>query len=141
MPPFSISGPDQVPLRVGDFDTSLQWYRQVTGLHYSKIPESGDFPVSLHAGKPGVANDTAKTSEPVMEERSESRKIAHAAFLICLEEIEEEKSRFENPGVHYRYLVHYCLPSLNLNEPDRHTLNLTAPGLHEDLFHPMGLKS
>jgi len=64
---FQINGLDHVAIRVIDLDAAAAWYEKVLGLRKYKLPEWGDFPVFMLAGKVGVALFPADTSDSAID--------------------------------------------------------------------------
>ena len=138
MLPFSIDGLDHVALRVKDLDASVAWYQKYLGLRYYKLPEWGDFPVFLLAGKSGIALFPANTEDPVLDPRSKNRKIDHFAFHIGQDALAQARKHFEELGLGYDFRDHFYFHSIYTTDPDGHTVELTALIVPEESFYPLG---
>ena len=55
MTEFEIERLDHVAILVSDLEASATWYEKVLGLKRYQLPEWGDYPIFMLAGKAGVA--------------------------------------------------------------------------------------
>jgi len=73
---------DHVAIRVADMDASAKWYEKVLGLKRYQLPEWGDYPIFLLAGKSGIALFPANATDPKLDPISKNVKIDHFAFNV-----------------------------------------------------------
>jgi catechol 2,3-dioxygenase-like lactoylglutathione lyase family enzyme len=85
---------DHVAIRVADMEASAIWYEKVLGLKRYQLPEWGDFPIFLLAGKSGIALFPADTTDTKGEPTSKNVKIDHFAFNVTNENFEKAKKRY-----------------------------------------------
>ncbi len=128
-PPFRLDFLDHIALRVQDLQASVNWYQEVLGLVPQQTPEWGDFPIFLLCGKTGLALFPARTDP----EHPEDRYPDHFAFHIAPEAFIKARKYFESKEIAYDYQDHHYFESIYLQDPDKHTVELTTP--KRDLKH------
>lgn len=88
---FNIEGLDHVAIRVVDIEASASWYQEVLGLTKYQLPEWGDFPIFLLAGKSGVALFPANIENEPIPKNSKNIKIDHFAFRVTRENLKRQE--------------------------------------------------
>ena len=63
---------DHVAIRVADLEVSAKWYEKVLGLKRYQLPEWGNFPIFLLAGKSGIALFPASTDDTALDSISKN---------------------------------------------------------------------
>lgn len=126
---------DHVAIRVKDMNASIQWYQRVLGLKKYQLPEWGDFPIFLLAGKSGIALFPAKTQDPEVDLTSKNVTIDHFAFNVNRENFEKAKNRYVELGIHYHYQDHHYFDSIYTQDPDGHTVELTTIKVNRENFY------
>jgi catechol-2,3-dioxygenase len=121
MHPFRINFLDHVAIKVRDMNISVEWYERVLGLKKSILPEWGNYPVLMLAGKTGVAIFPLKDKLENMQ-----AKIDHFAFNVSKEDFEAAKLHFKNIGQAYHFQDHTYFHSIYTKDPDGHTIELTT---------------
>lgn len=117
---------DHVAIRVADMEASARWYEKVLGLKRYKLPEWGDFPIFLLAGKSGIALFPANTADPKLEPTSKNIKIDHFAFNLTNENFEKAKRRYSELNLEFNLQDHHFFDSIYTKDPDGHTVELTT---------------
>ncbi|WP_303918048.1 VOC family protein [Draconibacterium sediminis] len=126
---------DHVALRVADIEASAKWYEKVLGLKRYQLPEWGDFPIFLLAGKSGIALFPAKTTDPELQPTSKNVKIDHFAFNVNNENFEKAKKRYAELDLDFNIQDHYFFESIYTKDPDGHTVELTTVKVNEQEFY------
>ncbi len=133
--PFKIQFLDHVALRVRDLALSARWYEEVLGLTPYKLPEWGDYPVFMLAGKTGIALFPAQGERSPGEETFRKPGIDHFAFQVAREEYEKAKQWFAELDLPYKEQDHHYFRSVYLKDPDGHTAELTSLVVREEEFY------
>lgn len=126
---------DHLALRVADIEASAKWYEKVLGLKRYQLPEWGDFPIFLLAGKSGIALFPAKTTDPELQPTSKNVKIDHFAFNVNNENFEKAKKRYAELDLDFNIQDHYFFESIYTKDPDGHTVELTTLKVNEQEFY------
>lgn len=126
---------DHVAIRVANMDASANWYERVLGLKKYKLPEWGDFPIFLLAGKSGIALFPANIRDTKLEPASRNVKIDHFAFNVTDENFEKAKYRFTELNLDFDVQDHHYFDSIYLKDPDGHTVELTTIKVNEREFY------
>ena len=92
---FKINCLDHVAIRVKDMEASAKWYHEVLGLKIVKVPEWGDYPWFLLAGKTGIALFPANPKEPEVPLRSRNVIIDHFAFNVDNDAFAKARKKYE----------------------------------------------
>jgi len=138
MTDISINFLDHVAIRVADLDASAAWYEKVLGLKRYQLPEWGDFPVFMLAGKSGIALFPARLEDPGIDPASRNIKIDHFAFNLNREAFEQAKRKYESIGLEYQFRDHHYFHSIYTSDPDGHTLELTTLVVPDNEFYESG---
>lgn len=123
---FSIAFLDHVAIRVADMEASITWYQKVLGLKKYQLPEWGDFPIFMFAGKSGIALFPANLDHPKLDRDSRNVKIDHFAFNVTNENFEKAKNRYQALGLDYNIQDHHYFQSIYTKDPDGHVVELTT---------------
>lgn len=123
---FSIAFLDHVAIRVADMEASIAWYQKVLGLKKYQLPEWGDFPIFMFAGKSGIALFPANLDHPKLDRDSRNVKIDHFAFNVTNENFEKAKNRYQALGLDYNIQDHHYFQSIYTKDPDGHVVELTT---------------
>ena len=126
---------DHVAIRVKDIKASAAWYQQVLGLKKYQLPEWGDFPIFLLAGKSGVALFPARSSDKEMDPSSKNVKIDHFAFNVDKENFEKAERRYTELGLEFSFQDHHYFHSIYTRDPDGHVVELTTLVVAESEFY------
>ena len=129
---------DHVAIRVTDINASADWYRKVLGLAYYQLPEWGEFPVFLMAGKSGIALFPSRPADPVIDPASKNVKIDHFAFNVSREMFKRAEARYKELGLEYSIQDHHYFHSIYTRDPDGHTVELTTLVVPEESFYQPG---
>ncbi|MCE2612811.1 VOC family protein [Flavobacteriaceae bacterium D16] len=133
--PFKLKFLDHVALRVKDLEQSADWYEKVLGLTRYEVPEWGNFPVFLLAGKTGVALFPVRAGEIPEENKRKGAIIDHFAFQLSNEDFEKAKAWCSELQIPYEIQDHHHFFSLYMRDPDDHTVELTTLiGKAEDFY-------
>ena len=132
---FKINFLDHVAIRVADMEKSIKWYETALGLKKYQLPEWGDFPVFMMAGKSGVAIFPAKLDHPELDKTSKNIKIDHFAFNVSNEDFELAKKHYDSMQIEYTFQDHTYFHSIYTKDPDGHTVELTTIVVDEDSFY------
>jgi len=125
MKPFQINFLDHVAIKVRDINVSIEWYERVLGLKRCILPEWGNYPVLMLAGKTGVAIFPLKLSE-VSSIKNIEAKIDHFAFNVTKDDFEAAKFHYEKIRQEYQFQDHIYFHSIYTKDPDGHTVELTT---------------
>lgn len=93
---FKVDFLDHVAISVSDIEKSVEWYEKVIGLKKHIVPEWGDYPVMLLAGKSGLAIFPAKSKEKTSSLIPEDIRIKHFAFNVDKSNFELAKEKLKN---------------------------------------------
>lgn len=132
---ISIEFLDHVAIRVNDLNVSAQWYQKVLGLKKRQLPEWGDFPIFLLAGKSGIALFPTTSDDEQHGLTSKNVKIDHFAFNVTNENFEKAKKRYTDLNLEFDIQDHYYFHSIYTKDPDGHTVELTTLVVDEDQFY------
>ncbi|MFZ6052573.1 VOC family protein [Halocola ammonii] len=135
MTDFSIDFLDHVAIRVADLNVSVEWYHRVLGLKKYQLPEWGEFPIFMLAGKTGVALFPANLSDSKMEAASKNVKIDHFAFRVSNENFVKARKRYEELNLKFEVQDHHYFDSIYTKDPDDHTVELTTLKVDEEEFY------
>ena len=135
MSTFKIAFLDHVAIRVRDIAVSAEWYKTVLGLTEYKIPEWGEFPVFLLAGKSGIALFPANSDDPPLQATSKNVKIDHFAFNVARADYDNAKKHYAELGIDFTESDHHFFHSIYTRDPDGHTVELTTIVVSESDFY------
>jgi catechol 2,3-dioxygenase-like lactoylglutathione lyase family enzyme len=135
MSTFKIAFLDHVAIRVRDIAVSAEWYKTVLGLTEYKIPEWGEFPVFLLAGKSGIALFPANSDDPPLQATSKNVKIDHFAFNVARADYDNAKKHYAELGIDFTESDHHFFHSIYTRDPDGHTVELTTIVVPESDFY------
>jgi len=133
--PFYIEGLDHVAIRVKDMNASAEWYEKILGLKKYKVPEWGDFPIFMLAGKSGIALFPANPDHPNLDPTSKNVKIDHFAFNVTNDNFDKARNRYEELKLDYNFQDHHYFHSIYTKDPDGHTVELTTLVVDEKSFY------
>ena len=133
--PFTIAGLDHVAIRVKDMSISAQWYETVLGLKKYRLPEWGDFPIFMLAGKSGIALFPANASDTKLDPSSKNVKIDHFAFNVTNKNFEMARKHYEGLNLNYNFQDHHYFHSIYTKDPDGHVVELTTIVVDEESFY------
>ncbi|WGK65152.1 VOC family protein [Croceiramulus getboli] len=134
-PHINIAFLDHVAIRVVDMEASAQWYEKVLGLKRYQLPEWGDFPIFMLAGKSGIALFPAETTDRPLDRTSRNVKIDHFAFNVNRENFENAKQRYLQLNLEFEVQDHFYFDSIYTKDPDGHTVELTTIKVEESEFY------
>lgn len=126
---------DHVAIRVADMEASAFWYEKVLGLKRYQLPEWGDFPIFLLAGKSGIALFPANTNDTQLDPGSKNVKIDHFAFNVTRENFQKAKKRYAELNLDFHIQDHHYFDSMYTKDPDGHTVELTTIKVKEEDFY------
>ena len=126
---------DHVAIRVADIDASSRWYETVLGLKRYQLPEWGDFPIFLLAGKTGIALFPANANDTQLNPTSKNVKIDHFAFNVTNENFQRAKKRYTELNLDFNIQDHHYFNSIYTKDPDGHTVELTTIKVNEQDFY------
>lgn len=135
LPDISLAFLDHVALRVADLERSAYWYGEVLGLQRYQLPEWGDFPIFMLAGKSGVALFPARLEDPASDPGSRNVRIDHFAFRVDRENYEKAKKRYFELELEFSEQDHHYFHSIYTRDPDGHTVELTTLVVGEAEFY------
>lgn len=135
MTDFEIGFLDHVAIRVADIDKSSEWYEHVLGLKRYQLPEWGEFPIFLLAGKTGIALSPAITTDNKIDLDSKNIKIDHFAFNVTIDNFKKAKQRYSELGLKFSIQDHHYFESIYTKDPDGHTVELTTLKVSEQQFY------
>lgn len=125
MKPFQINFLDHVAIKVRDINVSVEWYASVLGLKKCVLPEWGNYPVLMLAGKTGVAIFPIKDPGENSIQNAQA-KIDHFAFNVTNGNFEAAKHHFETIEQAYQFQDHTYFHSIYIKDPDGNTVELTT---------------
>lgn len=131
-PPFKIDFLDHVAIRVADLEVSAAWYQEVLGLERYDVPEWGAFPIFLLAGTSGVAlfpRDREGNLQPP------GIRIDHFAFQVGPDAFDAAVAHYQGLGLDFSVQDHIHFRSLYTQDPDGHTVELTALQVPPEQFY------
>jgi catechol 2,3-dioxygenase-like lactoylglutathione lyase family enzyme len=123
---IELDGLDHVAIRVADLESSAEWYSKVLGLKRYQLPEWGDFPLFLLAGKSGVALFPANLEDPKLPPFSKNRGVDHFAFHLSQENFKKAIQHYDALELDYTIKDHHYFDSVYTQDPDGHTVELTS---------------
>tara|TARA_R110000744_G_scaffold247360_3_gene363874 strand:- start:158 stop:583 length:426 start_codon:yes stop_codon:yes gene_type:complete len=126
---------DHVAIRVADIDASSRWYETVLGLKRYQLPEWGDFPIFLLAGKTGIALFPANANDTQLNPTSKNVKIDHFAFNVTNENFQRAKKRYTELNLDFNIQDHHYFNSIYTKDPDGYTVELTTIKVNEQDFY------
>ncbi|ASV31095.1 VOC family protein [Maribacter cobaltidurans] len=126
---------DHVAIRVKDLKVSAQWYQKVLGLKKYQLPEWGEFPIFMLAGKSGIALFPANNDDPKLDLSSRNVKIDHFAFNVNQENFNRAKQRYEELNLEFSVQDHHYFDSIYTQDPDGHTVELTTIKVNPEEFY------
>lgn len=126
---------DHVAIRVKDMDASAKWYKEVLGLKRYQLPEWGEYPIFLLAGKTGIALFPANANDPKFDPDSNNVKIDHFAFHVSNEQFEVAKQRYTRMGLSFTVKDHHYFDSIYTRDPDGHVVELTTLKMDPKKFY------
>lgn len=129
---------DHVAIRVADIKASAEWYQKVLGLTYYQLPEWGEFPVFLMAGKSGIALFPSRPGDPPIDPASKNVKIDHFAFNVNREMFDRAQAHYKELGLEYAIQDHHYFHSIYTRDPDGHVVELTTLVVPEESFYQPG---
>ena len=132
---FKIDFLDHVAIRVRDLAASAAWYKRVLGLTEYKVPEWGEFPIFLMAGKSGIALFPASPDDPPLPPQSKNVKIDHFAFNVSRTNYDAAKKHYAREGIAFSESDHHYFHSIYTRDPDGHTVELTTIVVPETEFY------
>lgn len=135
---FQIDFLDHVAIRVKDLETSARWYEEVLNLKRYQLPEWGEYPIFLLAGKSGIAIFPADLNDPKLISNSKNIKIDHFAFNVSKDNFEKAKAHYKELGLEFNVQDHIYFESIYTQDPDGHTVELTTFKVKEDEFYEFG---
>ncbi len=126
---------DHVAIRVKDLEVSVQWYHKVLGLKKYQLPEWGESPIFMLAGKSGIALFPANMNDPKLDLSSRNVKIDHFAFNVNRENFNRAKQRYEELDLEFSLQDHHYFDSIYTRDPDGHTVELTTIKVNPKEFY------
>lgn len=135
MTEFEIERLDHVAILARDLEASANWYEKVLGLKRYQLPEWGDFPIFMLAGKAGVALFPADKGLSVSKANTKHIGIDHFAFNLTLPNFEKAKIRYKELGIKYTFEDHHYYHSIYTKDLDGHTVELTTLVVDEESFY------
>jgi len=132
---ISINFLDHVAIRVRDLNNSADWYEKVLGLKKMQLPEWGEFPIFMLAGKSGVALFPANLNDTKLDRKSRNIKIDHFAFNVTNENFQNAEKHYQKLNLEYDIQDHHYFRSIYTKDPDGHTVELTTIVVDEDRFY------
>lgn len=126
MEDFEIEFLDHVAIRVADMEQSILWYTKVLGLKKYIVPEWGEYPVFLLAGKTGLAIFPANQEDEKININSKNVRIDHFAFNLTSDNFNKAIKKYEALNISYTFQDHIHFHSIYTRDPDGHTVELTT---------------
>ncbi len=123
---IELDGLDHVAIRVADLERSAEWYSKVLGLKRYQLPEWGDFPLFLLAGKSGVALFPANLEDPKLPPLTKNIGMDHFAFHLSQENFKKAIQHYDALKLDYTIKDHHYFDSVYTEDPDGHTVELTS---------------
>lgn len=124
---FKIDFLDHVAIRVKNMAKSIAWYEKVIGLKLFQLPEWGEYPVFLLAGKTGIALFPANPDDDECNRASKNVKIDHFAFNVNQENYQKAKLHWKALNIKFEEQDHHNFHSIYTKDPDGHQVELTTP--------------
>ncbi len=128
---------DHVAIRVKDIDKSAEWYKTVLNLQRYQMPQWGEFPVMMFAGRSGIAIFPANLDDEQVSQSSKNVKIDHIAFNVNRENFIKAIKKYESLGIDYNIQDHHYFDSVYVEDPDGHTIELTTLKVDERDFYKL----
>ena len=135
MTEFEIERLDHVAILVSDLEASATWYEKVLGLKRYQLPEWGDYPIFMLAGKAGVALFPADKELSVSKTHAKHLRIDHFAFNLTLPNFEKAKIKYKELGIKYNFQDHHYFHSIYIKDLDGHTVELTTLVVDDKFFY------
>lgn len=126
---------DHVAIRVVDIESSVKWYEEVLGLKKYQLPEWGEFPIFMLAGKSGIALFPANKNDTQLDQGSKNVKIDHFAFNVDNANFKKAKNRYESLQLDFNIQDHHYFHSIYTKDPDGHVVELTTIVVDEESFY------
>lgn len=117
---------DHVAISVSNIKKSVEWYEEVIGLKKHIIPEWGDYPIMMLAGKTGLAIFPANSIEYKSQKTLDDIRIKHFAFNVDETNFELAKERFKSLEIPFSLQDHHYFNSIYLKDLDGHEVELTS---------------
>ncbi|GGG39257.1 hypothetical protein GCM10011344_45170 [Dokdonia pacifica] len=132
---FAIEYLDHVAIRVKDIEVTASWYENVLGLKRKVVPEWGEYPIFMLAGKTGIAIFPATLDDPPLNASSRNVRIDHFAFYVSMENFAKARKKYEALQLEYIFRDHTHFHSIYTEDPDGHTVELTTIIGDSDTFY------
>lgn len=133
---FKLDFLDHVGIQVKNLDKSIKWYRDILGLEEHRFPKWGDYPVFMLQNRMGVALFSASENATEREDLEQGRiEIDHFAFRVSKESYTLAIQHFKRMDVEFQEKDHYYFQSVYVQDPDKHTIELTAINIDETEFY------
>jgi len=133
--PIKLEFLDHVAIQVKDMEVSANWYAKVLGLKKRKLEKWGDFPIFMLSNQCGVALFPAHLEDESLQQNSNPIRIDHFAFHVNQENFDLAKKKFSELGLDFIFKDHYYFHSLYIDDPDGHTVELTALQVDGEAFY------
>ena len=135
MSTFKINFLDHVAIRVNDIEISAKWYETVLGLKRYQLEAWGPYPIFMLSGKSGVAIFPDQLKEGASTLIDKRVKIDHFAFNVSQDNYEKAKSHLKHLRIAYTEQDHTYFDSIYIQDPDKHTVELTKIKVSEEEFY------
>ncbi len=117
---------DHVAISVSNIKKSVYWYEKVICLKKHIVPEWGDYPVMMLAGKSGLAIFPVNSIENKSQKTIDDIRIKHFAFNVDKTNFEHAKDRFKSLQIPFSLQDHHYFNSIYLKDLDGHEVELTT---------------
>lgn len=132
---ITINCLDHVAIYVDDIQASIKWYEDVLGLTKCQVPEWGESPIFLLAGKTGVALFQKDISDSNQLKNAELKFIDHYAFNVSNEDFNKAQKLYAHLDLKFTIKDHHYFHSIYTKDPDGHTVELTTLVVDEKDFY------